>query len=621
MRLWRLPLLLLAGLWLALAGAPVRASHAEPDLGPATVPLAWKASYLRDPAGQLTLAEAGRRPEAALTPMHRALSLGFTRDTVWVRITVDRPDPELPHSWWLELDQTTIEDATLFASDGRGGWAPVRRLQHRQPLFALRIEDTGTQTYWLRLATRTSMSTRLALWHPQTKLQSDAREVFVWGGMFGAYTLVAAFYLAFWAWTRERIHLIYTTYVLATVSAAYLTAGWPAQFVPGVSSHLWVDLLGLALSLSLAVATHFGIAFLGLDQRWPRAARWVLRAALWASAGGVVGSLAGRYDLVAPSVQSATVLMILATAAMTLRLALEGRQDARLFLLAFSFYYLGVAWRYARNFGLLEPTFWNDNSYQIGAFVHILVMSTAIFSGYSRMRRDKEAAEARAGQEARLRAEQRDFTSMVSHEFRTPLSIIDASADNLLQAPELQERSRQRVEKILKASARMRSLMDDYLASERQLLDRRPLELAPMDVATLCRRLAQDLGEAKNGRVEVTGPAHLSMTCDAGLLEIALHNLLGNALRHGPPGEAVTLELASDAGGVRFEVRDQGPGIAPDEVGHIFERFYRGRGALEQPGAGLGLYLVRSIAEQHGGRVEVRNLEGRGCAFSLWLPA
>ncbi len=620
MRLWRLPLLLLAGLWLALAGAVVGVAHAEPETGPPMAALAWKASYLRDPSGQLPLAEVARRPEADLTPMRDVLSMGFTRDAVWVRITIDRPDDGLQRSWWLELDQTVIEHASLFGPDGTGGWSPVQRLQHRQPLFPLRIESTGPRTYWLRLATRTSLSARLVLWHPQSKLQSDAREAFVWGGMLGTYALVAAFYLGFWAWTRERIHLVYIAYVLATVSASYLTAGWPSQFVPEVSRHWWVDLLGVSLSLGLMVASHFGIAFLRLDLRWPRATRWALRAALLVGATGIVGSLAGLYDLVVPAVQTATVAMILFTATMTLRLALEGRPDARLFLLAFSFYYLGVAWRYARNLGLIEPNFWNDNSYQIGGFIHILVMSTAIFSGYSRMRREKEAAEARASQEARLRDEQRDFTSMVSHEFRTPLSIIDASADNLLQAAELQDRSRQRVEKILKASARMRSLMEHYLASERQLLDQRPLELARMDTAALCRRLAQDLAEAKDGRVNVIGPDHLTVTCDAGLLEIALHNLVGNALRHSPPGEAVTLELASDAGGVRFEVRDQGPGIPADEIGHIFERFYRGRGALEQPGAGLGLYLVRSIAEQHGGRVEVRNLEGRGCAFSLWLP-
>lgn len=620
MRLWRLSLLLLAGLCLALAGARAWANHPETDMGPQTPPLPWKASYLRDATGHLTPAEVARRPEMDLTPMDQTLSIGFTRDAVWVRVNIDRPTEDLPHTWWLELDQSVIEDAVLYVADGQGGWAPVRRLAHRQPLFGLRLETTGVQTFWLRLATRTSVSGRLVLWYPENMLQSEAREAFVWGSMFGAYSLVAAFYLAFWAWTRERIHLIYTAYVLANLSASYLTAGWPAQFMPDVDGHLWIDLLGLSLSLSMAIACLFSITFLGLDQRWPRPSRWLLWATWACSLVGVLGSLAGHYGVVVPIVQTVTVAVIVAIASMALRLAREGRPDARLFLSAFSVYYLGVAWRYARNFGLIEPTFWNDNSYQFGAFIHIIVMSTAIFSGYNRMRREKEAAEARAGQEAQLRAEQRDFTSMVSHEFRTPLSIIDASADNLLKASDLQERSRQRVEKILKASARMRSLMEHYLASERQLLDRRPLEKANMDVAALCRRLALDLAEAQNSPIHVNAPAQFTMTCDANLLEIALHNLLTNAIRHGPPKEAVILELGLDTDGVRFEVRDKGPGIPPDEVAHIFERFYRGRGASEKPGAGLGLYLVRSIAERHGGRVEVRNLAGGGCAFILHLP-
>ena len=623
MRIWRLSCsvtYLIVGLWLTLAGASARAGDPTGDLSAGVPPLAWKAAFVRDPGGRMTLAEVTRLPDSALLPLGDTLSLGFTRDIVWVRMDIHRPNEELPHRWWLELDQTVIEDAILYAANAAGGWTTLDRLGHREPLFVLHMDETGVHRLWLRLATRTSMSTRLVLWHPQAKLEADARANFLWGGLFGAYLLVAVFYLAFGAWTRERIHLVYTAYVLGNVVASLLTGGWPAQFLPGVDSHLWVDLLGISLSLSVVIATYFSIAFLRIDQRWKRLSRLLMYAAVFTGVAGVAGSIAGRYDLVAPGVQMTTIVIILLTLGMTVQLAREGRGDARMFLLAFSVYYVGVAWRYARNFGLLEPGFWNDNSYQIGAFIHIMVMSTAIFSGYTRLRREKEAAEARASLESDLRAEQRDFTSMVSHEFRTPLSIIGASADNLLQSPELQERSRQRVEKILKASARMTALMDKYLARERQLLDHRPLELAPVDLAVLCNRVALDLAESEDHAVEVIAPGKCLITCDAGLIEIAMRNLTGNALRHSPATEAVTLEVTHRPDGVTVEVRDHGPGIPSDELPHIFERFFRGRGALDQPGAGLGLHLVRSIADRHGGRVSVHNLDGGGCAFRLWLP-
>ena len=96
----------------------------------------------------------------------------------------------------------------------------------------------------------------------------------------------------------------------------------------------------------------------------------------------------------------------------------------------------------------------------------------------------------------------------------------------------------------------------------------------------------------------------------------AVNNLLDNAARHSPPG--ATVEVRAGPDGIR--VRDHGEGIAPEDLGRLFERFYRGAGARGRPGTGLGLAIVRQVAEAHGGRASAANAPDGGAVFELVLP-
>ncbi len=617
-----------------LVAWPASATTAVPALPVAGGPqwsLSPHTAYWRDPGGTATINDVARKPATDFTPQRGQLSLGFTSDAVWLRFTLDWPATGQADHRWLELGQGLMESTQLYVPTADGRYVRVERapqastltrsLEHRGPLFEIHPTQAGPNTYFIRLASSTSMSTTLTLWDPYALMQVNSLHTFAWGWVFGAYALVVVFYFFFWLWTRESIHLIYTCYVAVNCLAAIFTGGWPALLAPSVPMTVWITLLGIWISLSVLVGIRFTIGFLQLDAHWPRLSRASLVITLLIGLTGVVGVLGGDYRAVIPPIQLFSVASIVLTLILTIDLARRGHRAARLFLFAFSFFYAGVSWRYLRNFGLLEPNFWNDNSYQIGAFVHMLVMSIGIFADYNRMRRDKQNAEARAAAEIKLRAEQRDFVSMVSHELRTPLSIIGASADNLVQDPDLGERSRQRVEKIIKSGERMSQLMDNYLSKERMLLDSQQLQVRPVDLVGLCRQVRGDVDETWGLRIDLQcSRSQVTVPCDADLIKIALQNLVNNALRHSPPQGRVVIAVESRPRSVEIRVRDQGTGIPEDEIDHIFTRFYRGRGALDQPGAGLGLYLVRTIVERHGGWVSVQNQPGGGCEFRLQMP-
>jgi signal transduction histidine kinase len=136
------------------------------------------------------------------------------------------------------------------------------------------------------------------------------------------------------------------------------------------------------------------------------------------------------------------------------------------------------------------------------------------------------------------------------------------------------------------------------------------------------------LFEAEGFDVTVTVAPNLpAVAADEGALRRAVTNLLMNALKHAAAGRsvAVTVRAADSPAstGVEIAVSDRGPGIAPEDLGHIFEPFYRGRHATEQQihGNGLGLSLVKRIADAHGGRVTVKSAPGAGATFTLHLPA
>ncbi len=182
-----------------------------------------------------------------------------------------------------------------------------------------------------------------------------------------------------------------------------------------------------------------------------------------------------------------------------------------------------------------------------------------------------------------------------------------------------QARTLERCGNIKKSVERMTELMDDYLSLDRMEDESHVLHLGTCDIAEVVSGV---LSEWPAELIELH-KAELPPTvlCDWKLVQVAVHNLVANGLRHSPAGAPLQIALNGQAGGgVRMEIKDVGSGIPSDAIGRIFEKYFRGRGAQGQPGAGLGLYIVQHIARLHGGSVSVHSEPGQGSTFVLTLP-
>jgi two-component system sensor histidine kinase KdpD len=214
--------------------------------------------------------------------------------------------------------------------------------------------------------------------------------------------------------------------------------------------------------------------------------------------------------------------------------------------------------------------------------------------------------------------------SSVSHDLRTPLSVITGAASALLQSAPMLGPAEQRdlAETIHEEARRLDRLVRNLLDMTRLASGavRVAKEWQPIEgvVGAALERLAQPL---RGREVEVRIPPGLPpVPIDGLLVEQALINLLENAAKYTPDGTPLELSAAADGGALVVAIADRGPGIPRELVDRIFEKFYRLPREGASGGGGLGLAICRGIAEAHGGRIWVENRDGGGAVFRIALP-
>ncbi|MGH7480983.1 MAG: sensor histidine kinase [Longimicrobiales bacterium] len=214
-----------------------------------------------------------------------------------------------------------------------------------------------------------------------------------------------------------------------------------------------------------------------------------------------------------------------------------------------------------------------------------------------------------------------EVLSVVSHDLRNPVHRVSLAAELLLEGEQVDPAARSSVEIILRAAGEMNRLIEDLLDVSRIEAGMLSLSTRPVDVATLLRHLDEEFAPvaARQGvdwRVQAPDPAP-TLELDEHRVRQALGNLIGNALKFTGSGGAVTVEAhALSERGVEIAVRDTGPGMAPEQLEHIFDPFWQAERG-DRRGAGLGLAIARGIAAAHRGELHAESRPGQGSRFAL----
>lgn len=666
-----------ATLWLALlaclfaglvaAAGPARAEPLRLDGQERVQDASGHLERLIDPDGGLDVAHAAAAD--GWTALPGSLSAGFTPATIWLRLPV-QVDKVMHGGWMLRLSNSLLDDVRIYVGHaggwtmlGRSGEDLVRRkwpVDYRSPVIQFNPSQPGAYVILVRLQSKNALATRLEVWQRLAFDNQSRREGLLFGLYFGFYLLLICAHAAFWLVTRAPMSGLFLAYIGNCVFNEVLSLGLVQQLT-GLPV-AWSDrLLGVGIAVSLPVALRVAFRQLNLEALYPRAVRglyWLF----WGIAA-VCSALivTGHYGAGMLPIQTLGLLVIIAFIVLGAHLLKRGWRPARFFALAFGVFYVGVLIAFLRNLGVFPVNAFTEYVSTLGTMLHMLLLSLFIVGRYERRRRVRELQQAnlaadlarqhshwlerevalrtaemqgeierRVALEGELRTslekerqmftEQREFVAMVSHEFRTPLAIITTSAQQLgrnLAAP--LEKSLARCANIRDAAMRLLALVDEYLTDDRMREPRAELRLTRCDLPALLQDLAS---EYPPGRVQCAYETQTrTLDCDAGLLRIALRNLLANADRHCAEGGTVSVSVREDGDQLRIAVSNPGSAIPAGEQERLFQKYYRGQNATRHPGAGLGLYLVSSIAARLGGSVALEAAGGvEPVRFCISLP-
>lgn len=657
-------LLFLPSLLLAQAlPQPVLALRADTTYLPARGAL----MLLRDSQGSMTVEQA--MAATGWRKLPNSVSEGYTADAVWLRLEIDRA-ADAPRDWVLRFTNALLDDVRFYRQSSDGGWTQLHSgedmgrsswlMDERGVVLPIRVKTAGPETWLVRLKTKNAMATDLEIWTSAAFNDFSRREYLYYGLYFGCYLLLILFHTLFWRMTKEALSGWYLLYVSFNALNEVMTVALPQQVfnMPvGISD----PMLGLSICISVAVGAQFSLLQLELPNLWPRFSKIVGVGTTLVSLTGCGLVLTGRYATAMILVQMLALLLIVVFIGISLWLLTRGYRPARFFLLAFGIFYAGVIISFMRNLGWVPFNFWTGHASAIGAFLHMLLMSLRLNLRYNGLRRDKEMAQSEMVRavrqlneglehqvtkrtlalqqeiarrellelelrdalevERRTREEQKDFVAMVSHEFRTPLAIINTTAQQIAKNLDaVREKTLVRCQNLRNAAHRMAALVDEYLTADRMDTGIAAFRPETCDLGSLIDGVLDEWPHERVQRSLQVLPQQF--VCDKGLLRVALRNLLTNADRHSPEGCPIRVQAeVQTSGNIRIAVCNEGPPIAADEIPRLFQKYFRGRVAQHLPGAGLGLYLVQRIAAMHAGEVVLENAGHQGVLiFSLLLP-
>ncbi len=214
----------------------------------------------------------------------------------------------------------------------------------------------------------------------------------------------------------------------------------------------------------------------------------------------------------------------------------------------------------------------------------------------------------------------RAFAADVAHELRTPLAIVQGELEALIDG--VAEPSPDRLRSLHEETLRLGRVVEDVETLAAAEAARFRLERLPLDLAQVAEETVEQLRpQAESAGLELTTRLEPALVqADRTRIEQIVRNLVGNALKFTPAGGSITVSVEAGASEARLVVEDSGPGLAADELPHVFERFWRGRAGSDAPGSGVGLAVAAELVRAHGGRIEAGNRREGGASLTVLLP-
>ena len=649
---------------LLVLGLCAQASTLTPETR--TLNLLPSVQYLEDPSGLLTLAEAKGMDASfqSWTKGGTELNFGFTSSAYWIRVPLQRTEAT-PQDWLLELPYGKISQLDFYPPNGpavhTGNDLPFSTRPYFDRFFVLPMQVPSTaEHFYLRATSRYALSVPLKLWLPEAYRQYDQYVQLLFFLYYGALVVLTLYGLVIYLSLKDRRFLIYSAYILTAGMGMFASNGFGRQM-------FWPDAAAfdeIAQSAFLSLAAFFTVQLARKLLLAAQDTSWLSRCMGLSQAVFILSSALMVLHLVWPVwLRPANQLLMLNSLALgvlvstaSVRAMRQKRQGIRFFLMGWLVLWLGISTAAARAFGWVPSNGITSYAVQWSTVFEMVLMALALgdllrieHEAYNASQQQalaanrallemtqaseeklKQAVQERTVQleaslklEKDLREQYVRFGSMISHEFRTPLGIIQSQASLMRKENELGlNEVPKRTEAIASATQRLTVMFDKWLHSDAITHSLEAIEPKPLELQTWLRTLVQTNPHLLlNHQVELRLHPEVNwVLADEYHLGVVLSNLIDNAAKYSPANTTILLETRIQPGYAGIAVTDRGAGIPASIQDKVFSAFFRQEPESSVRGVGLGLSIVQRIAHAHGGHVELSSPAGQGASFCVWLP-
>lgn len=656
---------LLLSIWLFVASISTYAELLSPES--TQVNLLSSVEFLEDPSGTLSLEDVQGMDQnfRAWTRGGTELNFGITPSAYWIRVPLQRREAA-PKDWLLVVNYVKISELDFYPPTGDPIHTGSNRALNTRPyfdrFFVLPLEiKTQSSAIYLRVTSRYSLTVPMTLWQPDFYRKQQQHFQSLQFMYYGGLIVLALFGLAIFLTLKDTRFLIYCAYIVTTGIGVFASNGFGRQL-------LWPDAIAfdeISQSMFLSLGAFFVVWLARKLVLLSTERSWLTKGMQLSQSLFLLTCLLSVLQIAFPVfLRPANQLLMLNSLAMgglitvaSIRAYLQRRQGIRFFLTGWLVLWVGTSIAALRMFGWIPSNGFTSYAVQLSTVVEMLLMALALGEllriehlAYEDAQKQilianqallentrtseenlKRAVSERTEQletslktEKSLREQYVSFGSMISHEFRTPLSVIQSQASLMRKEHERGiEQIAKRLGAISSAAQRLTVMFDKWLYSNDaitqtlEMLELKPLELQPW-LQTLINT---------NSHLFLNHPVTLLLhpqvnrvLADEYHLGVVMTNLIDNAAKYSPINSAITIETLLKDDLVGIAVKDEGIGIPLEAQDKVFDAFFRVAPENSIRGVGLGLAIVQRIAHAHGGYVELSTIPEHGSTFCVWLP-